>query len=153
MVNLTAPYNFWEVTMKKIFFMMMLSLTLIACDRQDKPNNPPQRGEDYSSEQDYNNDNTGKNIRDRDSMTKTPLDQSESEADRTITQKIRQAIMSDSALSTNAKNIKIITIKGVVTLRGTVASSQEKDAIAKIVSGVQGIIKVDNQLEVTRSNY
>ena len=87
--------------------MMVLSLTLMACDRQEKPKNPPQ------SEQDY--DNTEKNIRDRDSMTKTPLDQSESEADRMITQKIRKAIMSDSALSTNAKNIKIITINGVVT--------------------------------------
>ena len=130
----------------KIFFLMtMLSLTLIACDRQDKPNNPP------SSEQDY--DNTGKNIRDRDSMTKTPLDQSESEADRKITQKIRQAIMSDGSLSTDAKNIKIITVNGVVTLRGPVSNSQEKDAIARKVNDVHGIVKVDNQLEITRNNY
>ena len=75
--------------------------------------------------------NTEKNIRDRDSMTKTPLDQSESEADRMITQKIRKAVMADSALSTNAKNIKNITIKGMVKLRGPVASSQEKDAIVE----------------------
>lgn len=125
----------------------MLSLTLIACDREDKPNNPS------PSEQDYNNDNTGKNIRDRDSITKTPLDQSESEADRMITQKIRQAIMSDSALSTNAKNIKIITINGMVTLRGPVDNSQEKETIAKKVKNIQGIVKVDNQLEVARNNY
>ena len=129
--------------MKNFFLMTMFSLTLIACDRQDKPTNPP------PSEQD--SDNTGKNIRDRDSMTKTPLDQSESEADRKITQKIRQAIMSDSALSTNAKNIKIITINGVVTLRGPVSSSLEKDVIVKKVNDVQGIVKVDNQLEVTRN--
>ena len=130
--------------MRNLFLLTMLSLTLIACDRQDKPNNPPPSGHDH--------DNTGKNIRDRDSMTKTPLDQSESEADRTITQKIRQAIMSDASLSTNAKNIKIITIKGVVTLRGPVASSQEKDAIARKANDIQGIVKVDNQLEVTRNN-
>jgi osmotically-inducible protein OsmY len=133
--------------MKKILLMTMLSLTLIACDRQDRPNHPS------PSEQDYNNDNTGKNIRDRNSVTKTPLDQSESQEDRRITQKIRQAIISDSALSTNAKNIKIVTIKGVVTLRGPVAGSQEKDAIARKANDVQGIVKVDNQLEVTRSNY
>jgi hyperosmotically inducible protein len=139
--------------MKKIFSMMVLSLALIACDRQDKPNNPSTDGHNYNSEHNYNNDNTGKNVRDRDSITKTPLDQSESEADRTITQKIRQAIMSDSALSTNAKNIKIITINGVVTLRGPVASSQEKDAIARKINGIQGIVKVENQLEVARSNY
>lgn len=137
--------QFWEGAMMKFFLMTMLSLTLIACERQDKPNNPPSSGQDY--------DNTGRNIRDRDSMTKTPLDQSESESDRTITQKIRQAIMADSSLSTNAKNIKIITIQGVVTLRGPVASSQEKDAIAKKVNDIQGIVRVDNQIEVTSNNY
>jgi len=52
-----------------------------------------------------------------------------------------------------AKNIKFITIKGVVTLRGPVASSQEKDAIARKVNDIQGIVNLDNQLEVTRSNY
>ncbi|MBA2727235.1 MAG: BON domain-containing protein [Parachlamydiaceae bacterium] len=130
--------------MQKLFLMTMLSLTLIACDSQDKPKNTPQSGEDY--------DNTGKNIRDRDSMVKTPLDQSESEADRTITQKIRQALMSDDSLSTNAKNIKIITINGVVTLRGPVANPQEKEVIARKVNGVQGIVRVDNQLEFTRIN-
>lgn len=130
--------------MKKFFLLMMLSLTMVACERQDKPNNPPLSGQDY--------DNTGKNIRDRDSKTLTPFDQSESESDRTITQKIRQAIMADDSLSTNAKNIKIITIQGVVTLRGPVASSREIDAIVSKVNDVQGIVKVDNQLEVTRNN-
>lgn len=130
--------------MKFFFLLMMLSLTLMACDRQDKPTN-------NSSSEDY--DNTGKNTRDRDSMTKTPLDQSENEGDRKITQRIRQAIMSDDSLSTDAKNIKIITIKGVVTLRGPVASSQEKDAIAKKVNGIQGIVRIDNQLDVIRNNY
>jgi len=131
--------------MKNIYLMMMLSLIFVGCNQRDKPNNSYPAGQDY--------DNTGKNIRDRDSKTKTPFDQSESEADRTLTQKIRQAIMSDDSLSTNAKNIKIISINGVVTLRGPVSSSSEKDAIARKVNDVQGIVKVDNQLEVTRSNY
>lgn len=130
--------------MKKIFLMTLLCLTVLGCDQQSNPNIPPDR-------QDY--DNTGINTRDRDLSRKTPLDQSESEADRTITQRIRQSIMSDDALSTNAKNIKIITVRGIVTLRGPVASSQEKDAIERKVKDVQGIIRVDNQLEVTRNNY
>jgi hyperosmotically inducible periplasmic protein len=130
--------------MKKIVLMTILSLTLVACDRDDKPNNPPANGQDY--------DNTGRNVRDRDSRAITPFDQSESSADRTITQNIRQAIMDDGALSTNAKNIKIITIKGVVTLRGPVDSAQEKNAILRKVNNVQGIVSVDNQLEITRSN-
>ena len=129
--------------MKNFFLMTLLTLTLIGCENRDRPNNPPPPPT-------AQNDNTEKNVRDRDSTTLTPLDQSESEADRTITQKIRQAIIADGALSTNAKNIKIITIKGVVTLRGPVANTQEKDAIAKKVKDVQGIVKVDNQLEITR---
>jgi hyperosmotically inducible protein len=131
--------------MKKIFLVTMCSLTLMACDREDKPNNSPSIGQDY--------DNTGKNVRDRNSMTKTPLDQSENETDQAITQQIRQAIVSDSSLSTNAKNIKIITIKGIVTLRGPVASLEEKEIIAKKTSGIPGIVKVDNQLEITRNNH
>jgi len=122
----------------------MLSLTLVACDQKDMFNNPPQSGHD--------NDNTGKNVRDRHSMAKTPMDQSESDADRTITKKIRQAIMADSTLSTDAKNIKIITVNGMVTLRGPVANLQEKDLIAKKVSEVPGIGNVDNQLEVIHNN-
>lgn len=133
--------------MKNFLLMTTLSLTLVACERQDKPNNNPP-----VSEKDYDYDNTEHNVRDRDSNAKTPFDQSESSADLTITQKIRQAIMSDSSLSTNAKNIKIITNKGVVTLRGPVSSSNEKDAIAKKVKDVQGIVKVNNELEVTRNN-
>ncbi len=130
--------------MKNFILMLMLSVALTACDQQDKPSKHPPIGRDSN--------NTGKNIRDRDSAAVTPLDQSETEADRTITQQIRQAVMSDGALTTNAKNIKIITINGVVTLRGPVASSQEKDAIARKVNSVQGIIRVDNQLEITSNN-
>jgi osmotically-inducible protein OsmY len=63
-------------------------------------------------------DNTGTNVRDRGGETKTPGDQSENEADRTITQNIRQALTADDSLSTNAKNVKIITNDGTVTLRG-----------------------------------
>lgn len=134
-----------EVVVKTIFLIPMLALTLVACDRQDKSSSPVSVGIDH--------DNTGKNIRDRNSMTKTPLDQSESEADRAITQKIRQALISDDALTTNAKNIKIMTINGVVTIRGPVANVQEREVIARKVSEVQGVLKLDNQLEVTRNNH
>lgn len=94
-------------------------------------------------------DNTGMNAR----GTMTPSDQSESQMDRTITQQIRRTIMADDSLSMNAKNIKIITINGVVTLRGPVANSQEKDNIARKVQNLPGVTRVDNQLEITRSNY
>jgi len=93
-------------------------------------------------------DNTGRNVRDRGGLTLTPGDQSESEADRTLTQEIRKAVVADDSLSTLAKNIKIITIDGVVTLRGPVQSPQEKESIETKAQQIAGIDKIDNQLEV-----
>ena len=93
-------------------------------------------------------DNTGRNVRDRNDATKTAEDQSENEADRTITQNIRKAITSDDSLSTNAKNVKIITNDGTVTLRGPVKNEQEKTAIEAKAKQVAGVKSVDNQLEI-----
>jgi hyperosmotically inducible protein len=93
-------------------------------------------------------DNTERNVRDRDSKALTPMDQSENEADRTITQRIRKAVVADDSLSTNAKNVKIITNNGVVTLRGPVKSAQEKTKIVATAHQVAGASKVDDQLEV-----
>jgi osmotically-inducible protein OsmY len=93
-------------------------------------------------------DNTKKNERDRDTSALTPGDQGESEGDRTITQRIRQAVMKDDALSFTAKNVKIITLDGVVTLRGPVKSEKEKADIGTLAQHVEGIKRVDNQLEV-----
>ena len=93
-------------------------------------------------------DNTGRNVRDRNHATKTAEDQSENEADRTITQNIRKAITSDDSLSTNAKNVKIITSDGTVTLRGPVKSEKEKADIEAKAKQVAGVKKVDNQLEI-----
>jgi hyperosmotically inducible protein len=56
--------------------------------------------------------------------------------------------MSDSAMSINAQNCKIITQKGAVTLRGPVASQAEKDAIAAKAKAVPGVTSVTNELEV-----
>jgi hyperosmotically inducible periplasmic protein len=93
-------------------------------------------------------DNTGRNIRDRSGETLTPGDQSESEADRTLTQRVRQAVVADDSLSTTAHNIKIITINGLVTLRGPVNSAQEKANIEAKAKHIAGATKVDNQLEI-----
>jgi osmotically-inducible protein OsmY len=93
-------------------------------------------------------DNTGRNVRDRSGATLTPGDQSESEADRTLTQRIRHAVVADEALSTTAKNVKIITINGMVTLRGPVKNSQEKGTIEAKARQIAGADKVDSQLEI-----
>ena len=94
-------------------------------------------------------DNTDVNVRDRRGETLTTSgDQAERAADRTLTQRIRQAIVADESLSTTAKNVKIIMINGVVTLRGPVHSLQEKGSIAATAQHIAGTNNVDNQLEI-----
>jgi hyperosmotically inducible protein len=78
----------------------------------------------------------------------TADDQKMNPADRAITQKIRKAIHDDSALSTYAHNIKIITQDGKVTLRGPVRSEEEKANIEAKAVAVAGQGNVTNQLEV-----
>jgi osmotically-inducible protein OsmY len=98
-------------------------------------------------------DNTAANERDRAGQTQTSGDQSNSPADLKITQAIRQALMKDSELSTTAKNIKVITADGHVTLRGPVKTAQEKakiDQLAKSAAG--GGAHIDDQLDVKGSN-
>ena len=93
-------------------------------------------------------DNSAVNVRDRNDQTPTAGDQSENEADRAISQNIRQSLTADDTLSTNGKNVKVITIDGKVTLRGPVKSDQEKAAIAAKAQQVAGVKNVDNQLEI-----
>lgn len=93
-------------------------------------------------------DNTAVNERDRNGATLTPTDQAENEADLGVTQRVRQAIVADDSLSTTAHNVKIITVNGVVTLRGPVGSSQEKSTIESKAQQVAGVTRVDNQLEI-----
>lgn len=97
-------------------------------------------------------DNTGRNERDRDGNTVTPEDQSENEADRKITADIRSAITGDETMSLNARNVKIVTLNGVVTLRGPVETQAEKDAIEAKAEAIAGVSRVDNQLEVKPGN-
>jgi len=78
------------------------------------------------------------------------MDQGESEADRTITQQIRQAVMKDGSLSFTAKNVKIITINRKVTLRGAVKSDAERASIEAAARKIAGVTSVENDLEVAK---
>jgi hyperosmotically inducible periplasmic protein len=97
-------------------------------------------------------DNTATNQRDRSGETKTSGDQSNSSSDLKTTQAIRQALMKDGELSTTAKNIKVITANGHVTLRGPVKTAQEKAKIDQLAKSAAGGAHIDNQLDVKGSN-
>jgi hyperosmotically inducible periplasmic protein len=97
-------------------------------------------------------DNTTTNERDRSGETKASGDQSNSSADLKTTEAIRQALMKDGELSMTAKNIKIITANGHVTLRGPVKTAQEKAKIDQLAKSAAGSAQIDNQLDVKGSN-
>ena len=96
-------------------------------------------------------DNTATNERDRSSETQTSGDQSNSKDDVNTTAAIRRAVVKDNSLSATAKNVKIITANGTVTLRGPVKTDAEKAKIAKLAESAAGNAKINNQLEVKTS--
>src|SRR5450432_5928 len=81
---------------------------------------------------DENADNTDKNKRDRTGQTITAGDQSNSRDDIDLAAAIRRAVVKDDKLSMMAKNVKIITNSGEVTLRGPVKSEAEKKEIGEL---------------------
>jgi len=130
----------------KYAIFLLLGVVATACDQKE-------RGETATGADGTRTtanvpaDNTDKNERDRSGTALTSGDQGGSEADRTVTQHVRQGVMDEGALSTTGKNVKIITVDGVVTLRGPVKTAQEKATIASIAQRVNGVKRVDNQLE------
>jgi hyperosmotically inducible periplasmic protein len=96
-------------------------------------------------------DNTAINERDRSDETQTSGDQSNTPADLKITQAIRRALMKDGELSTTAKNIKVITANGEVTLRGPVRTAQEKTKISQLARSAAGGAQIVDQLDVKES--
>jgi hypothetical protein len=93
-------------------------------------------------------DNSGRNVRDRDERSLTPLNQGNSQTDVDITARIRKEVVGTESLSVNAQNVKIITSNGRVTLRGPVTTAEEKRLIGQIAISAVRIENVDNQLEV-----
>src|SRR4026207_796115 len=110
------------------------TVALSAAGPRTKPDNPPT------------------NERDRSGETKPSGDQSNSSEDTKITADVRRAIVKDSSLTMTAKNVKVITAEGVVTLRGPVKSAEEKTKIEQLATAAANGAKVDNQLEVKESH-
>ncbi|HEV8337867.1 MAG TPA: BON domain-containing protein [Candidatus Polarisedimenticolia bacterium] len=132
----------------------LLLLGVVGCT---KANNPREEARIETNKADDANqaaaggaDNTARNANDMNEPTS--FDQGTSEADRELTQKVRQGVMDDDSLSTTAKNVKIITREGKVLLRGPVSSAEERARIESIAAGVAGTGNVTNELAIdTRS--
>jgi hyperosmotically inducible periplasmic protein len=129
--------------MKSASLFMVLALTVCGCDNLGRSTS--------SGNTNSERDNSAVNQRDRSGTSKTPLDQNENQKDIDITANIRKQVV-DTKMSVNAQNVKIVTQDGQVTLRGPVATTEEKVRIEVIARKVAGETKIDSQLEVASSN-
>lgn len=98
--------------------------------------------------QDAKPDNSGINARDKNGAAATPQKQSNAKADRELLAAVRKSVVHDKSLSTSAHNVKLLVADGAVTLRGPVASADEKTKVEALVKQVSGVTSVDNQLDV-----
>jgi osmotically-inducible protein OsmY len=73
-------------------------------------------------------------------------------SDTQVTQQIHQAIGSDPAFSTMARNVQVVTANGKVTLHGVVANQDEKLAVGAKARQIAGPKNVGNQLEVATTH-
>lgn len=117
---------------------MLLTLPLVllaACDHKDadvhaKPND------------------TSLNTRDRSGATTTPMDQSNEKADIDHLAEIRKAVTADDSLSMSAKNVKIMTRAGDVTLRGMVPTTAERQRVEELARTCSATRSIANEIEV-----
>ena len=120
--------------MKNILIVLLLASTGVALAQS-------------SDEQASKPDNTKKNATEQ----LTAEEQGGSATDRDMTKNIRREMVKNDSLSAMAKNIKVITIDGKVTLRGPVHSEQEKGTIESITEKIAGKGKVTNELEIKKN--
>ena len=112
--------------MKAVLFSIAFALALYGCGRQEPTNNPAQIEQAQKSE-------------------KTP-GEAKPLTDTSLTQIVRAALESESSL--DARKIEVENREGVVALRGTVGSEEQREKAGRIVGSVGGVKSVDNRLAV-----
>ena len=95
-------------------------------------------------------DNTARNRQDRAMEQPTPINQSNEQSDLDVSARIRRELVDRDHLSTNAKNVKIITARGTVTLRGPVQTAAEKREVEELARRMAAGRQVSSQLEVVQ---
>jgi hyperosmotically inducible periplasmic protein len=130
--------------MKKIILLLVVSCLTFAVGCSKEP-----EGQTSTTMQDA--DNTARNEDQKAPDALAATDQGQSEADIRITASIRESMTRDKSLSTNARNVKIITSAGNVTLRGPVKSEAEKNKIEAYAKIADGVDRVDNMLEIEKN--
>jgi hyperosmotically inducible protein len=93
-------------------------------------------------------DNTKTNERDQSSYELTADQQSLSRKDAELTRQIRREIMREKTLSIYAQNVKIISMNGLVTLKGPVRTEDEQLKILHKAQNLAGAANVVDQMDI-----
>lgn len=93
-------------------------------------------------------DNTKTNERDQSSYELTADQQSLSRKDAELTRQIRKEIMKDKSLSIYAQNVKIISMNGLVTLKGPIRTEDEQLRILQKAKSFAGAANVVDQMDI-----
>jgi len=133
-------------TLKKntlIGLILALSLGVAACDK--KPGPAEQAGKSI----DQSMDKAGKKIDEVVDKVDTKVSEQSSKTgqaidDAEITTKVKAAIFTEPGLK--SLQISVDTIKGVVTLTGTVDSPDNAEKVTLLAKAVDGVKSVDNKL-------
>lgn len=72
----------------------------------------------------------------------------ESSRDLQITQNIRSALVSSGTARPALTDIRIETTNGIVTVSGSVPTTQERESIFQIIQNIAGVRQINDQLEV-----
>jgi osmotically-inducible protein OsmY len=76
----------------------------------------------------------------------------ENKSDLELTRKIRKSLTDDKTLSTYAKNVKVISRNGKVTLKGPVHTEEEKMKIHGFAKTAAGAENVTNEIEIVKKS-
>lgn len=79
-----------------------------------------------------------------------PTTQGAASTDSEMTSKVRHALMNDNTVGTAAQHIRVATKNGVVTLRGRVESTEERDAALAKAKQIAGDANVKDDITVAK---
>ncbi len=72
-------------------------------------------------------------------------------ADRRTTAEVERRIASDEDVRALAPQVRVTTSEGVVTLRGSIASDEDRMVLASLAESAPGVRHVEDRLEVRAS--
>ena len=126
-----------------IGLMLALSLGVAACDKKPGPAEQAGKSIDQSMDKagkkiDEAVEKVDKKVSEQSSKTGQAIDDAE------ITAKVKAAIFAEPGLK--SLQISVDTIKGVVTLTGTVDSPANAEKVTLLAHVIEGVKSVDNKL-------